>query len=195
VGNGTDVRCWFGLLFCSALVTATAACSVSRSVPGVPTAPPPPTRGQVDVTIALTDSFDVLPNGGCVGRHLNAGVRNRATVEVRGMTDHGPSNLQHVTTAIMVTHYVDDVFYLNADGSPRPYDDGKYCVAHFTFVPVKPDAQGYDVHSQTVPSGESGFGQTLESYWSDVRGGRGYGSFHFVVQTCTDTDAPPERRC
>ena len=195
VENETGVRRWVTLLLCSALVAVSTACSVSRSVGGIPIAPPPPTHGQVDVTMALTDSFDVLPHGKCAGRHLNEGMRDGATVEIRGMSDHRRYSLRHVSTATMSTHYVDDVFYLNADGSSRPYDDGKYCVAHFTFVPGTPDVQGYEIELPTMSSGVSKPTQPLESFWSDVRGGRGYGSFHLVVQTCPDANDPPEQPC
>jgi hypothetical protein len=164
-----------------------AGCTVSRVVAGTPTAPPPPTHGCVEVTLALMDSFDAATVPKCAGRRHNDGVHDGAVAEVRGMSDHRRFSLQHVTTATVSTSYVENDFNQSHDG------DGKYCVARFTFVPPKPDPKGYRIAfpASTTPGPDN----ELWSFYSGVRGGRGYGSFHPWAQTCPDFDAPPERLC
>lgn len=171
MGRTTTVRPWATPLLCGALIVTTAACSEPRSSAGSPTAPPMPTHGQVDVTMAFTDSFNVLSDGTRAGRHLNDGVRDGATVEVYGM-----SHPEQVAAANMSTHYVYDLSYRNRDGGLRPNDDGKYCVARFTFVPPAPDLQGYVLQFPNNSYGAPGVQYQRESFWSDVIGGRGYGS-------------------
>jgi hypothetical protein len=164
-------------------------CSVSRVIAGTPTAPPPPTHGQVEVTLALMDSFDVVAVGKCAGRRHNDGIHDGAVAEVRGMSDRRRVDFQQVTTATVSTSYVQNDFDQSYDG------DGAYCVARFTFVPPKPDPVGYRIRFPPSSKGAPGFGTLLWSFYSDVRGGRGFGSFHQWVQSCPGSDAPPERTC
>ena len=181
MGNGRSKR--LGLLLCVVLSIVTG-CSVDRAVAGRATIPPLPPHGTVNVTMALTDSFDVLPDGKCAGRDVNGEVRDGASVDIAGMSFEGKGwSKSLVGKATISTSYDPDDF------SRRPEDDGKYCLAHFAFVPTKPDPQGYNFW---MPSG---FMMPQDSFRSVPPGGRGYGDFAFVVQTCTDMDAPPERTC
>jgi hypothetical protein len=70
---------------------------------GTPTAPPPPTHGHVEVTLALRDSFDVVTAAKCAGRRNNDGIHDGAIAEVRGISDHRRFSLQHATTATIST--------------------------------------------------------------------------------------------
>jgi hypothetical protein len=107
-----------------------AGCSVSRVIAGTPIAPPPPTHAQVEVSLALMDSFDVVSVAKCAGRRNNDGIYEGAIAEVRGMSDHRRFSLQQVTTATISTAYVQNDSDQSVDG------DGTYCLARFTFVPL-----------------------------------------------------------
>ncbi|UNB52987.1 hypothetical protein [Mycolicibacterium sp. YH-1] len=175
------------VLLCGAFIASMTGCTVARVVAGAPTSPPPPTHGHVEVTLALMDSFDVVTAAKCAGRRDNDGVHEGAIAEVRGLSDRRRFSLQQVTSATVSTSYVQNDFDQSVDG------DGKYCLARFSFVPPKPDPRGYRI---TFPASKApGPDTELWSFYSDVRGGRGYGSFHLWAQTCPDFDAPPERLC
>lgn len=187
VATARWVRGSAAVLLCGGLMASMAGCTVFRVVAGTPTAPPPPTHGHVEVALALMDSFDVVTVAKCAGRRNNDGIQEGAIAEVRGMSDHRRFSLQHVTTATVSTSYVDNDFNQSYDG------DGKYCLARFNFVPPTPDPKGYRI--KFPASKVTGPDTELWSFYSDVRGGRGYGSFHLWAQTCPDPDAPPERLC
>jgi hypothetical protein len=184
-GLGREIA---SLVLCVCIVGSTAACSGTRVVGGRPTAPPAPMSGNVDVTIALSDSFDVLPGGKCAGRHLNQGVRDGASIKVFGLTDNKPDSPFTPATA--------SATYDENDFTRRPDDDGKFCLVHFTFVPHKPDLAGYFIEFP-LGKGQRGTAYTtyFYSFWSDPIGGRGYGVFQLAEWTCADRDASPERRC
>src|SRR3712207_3802377 len=59
--------------------------------PSQPISPPAVTTidNTVSVTIALADSFDVLPGGKCAGRSDNSGMRDGARAQLRGDTAGG----------------------------------------------------------------------------------------------------------
>jgi hypothetical protein len=109
-------------------------------------------------------------------------------IKVFGLTDR-KADSPFVTATATATYDQDDF-------TRRPGDDGKYCLVQFTFVPSKPDLEGYSIEIP-LARGQKGPPYTayLDSFWSDPIGGRGYGVFHLVASTCPDDDAPPERRC
>ena len=79
----------------------------------------------VSVTMALADSFDVLPNGKCAGRSVNIGVSDGARAQLRGDTDGG--SVWSVATARIERR------------PPLTDDDGLYCVVKVVFAPTRPD--------------------------------------------------------
>jgi hypothetical protein len=161
-----------------ALSALAAGCSPARSVAGYPTPEPSPAFVSIDATMALTDSFDILPDGKCAGRNVFRGVGNGAVVEARGASGFGP----FVTTTVTTN-------YERNNPRRRPGgDDGRYCVVTFRFGPIKPDIEGYWVQFPLGPGRGYGFMTTLT-------GGLGYGPYDTVIQTCADYDAPPERLC
>jgi hypothetical protein len=154
------------------LAAVMPACSTQ--VAGSPSTVTETYSGPIDVVIALTDSFDVLPNGTCSGRYVFRGVADGAQVETRGEHD-----FNFVTTKVATRYVVDDY-------TRRPEDDGKYCVVSFRFVPHPADGDGYQLQFP-LPTGGYGFSTPFKP--------NGLGKVDIAIQSCADNDAPPERRC
>ena len=167
----------------SMLSLVLAGCTLGSTVEGRPTIGPLPEHGHVDVTLALTDSFDVHTDGTCAGRHVFRGVANGASVEIRG------ENSSTFVNTTVLTRYQRDAT------RKAPYDDGQFCIVKFTFVPVKPDPAGYFIEFPLGPQLGYGFMITLMGESMTPPFGRGYGTYDTTIQTCTDYDAPPERPC
>ncbi|GAB5895397.1 hypothetical protein [Mycolicibacterium mageritense] len=158
-------RLWTAVI----IAAAAALTGCASQVAGNATAPRP-YAGPVSVEFAYTDSFDVLSGGKCQGRGINGSIRQGAVVEVISWTGSGAR-----TTATIDVQYEE-----NSDR--RPEDDGRFCVARFSFVtPEPPSLSGYTVRSDTriLPS----VGPPVEP------------TTKVVVQSCTDMDAPPELPC
>ncbi|ORA26019.1 hypothetical protein [Mycobacterium aquaticum] len=138
-------------------------------IAGTATAPRP-YSGPVDVTFAYTDSFDVLPGGKCRGRGLFAGVRDGAQLDVVSLTGYGAR-----ATATLHVRYEEDP-------ARRQGDDGKFCIARFTFVtPEPPSRVGYVAEHPAgpLPVIGPGVGPTFET----------------VLSACTELNSPPEAPC
>lgn len=157
-------RSW-SVLAAAAVVTLAGCAS---TVAGTPT-PPPVYTGPVHAEFAYTDSFDVLPNGGCQGRGIFAHVVDGARVTIL------PINGPHVSTSAAAT-----VRYL-FDPARRDGDDGKYCVMTFDFTTPAPALNGY--WAMFLNAGVE------HLYPLDGP------TFTTTVQTCEDPDAPPDRVC
>jgi hypothetical protein len=151
--------------------------------------PPPAVSGvdnTVSVTMALADSFDVLPNGKCAGRSVNSGVSDGARVQLRGDTDGG--SVWSVATVRFERRPP-----LMHHGKPVTEDDGLYCVAKAVFAPTRPDPKssyairfvGGNWH-RFVQVGRAPYGQLDRP---------GYGSANITVMTCRSLLDPPEKDC
>jgi hypothetical protein len=115
MANRNRLRAAASLITVGCLAVGLTGCSSLGVVRGSPTAPPA-YGGTIDVELAFTDSFDVLPDGKCEGREGDVVA----------------------TTA--------SVGYERDTGRRRGvYDDGQYCVAKFTFTPPRPNLTGYVV--------------------------------------------------
>ena len=156
---------------------AAVATGCSAHVTGAPSATTETYSGPIDVELAITDSFDVQqPAGTCSGRAVFRGIADGARVETRGEHDFD------FVTSIVATRYVENDF------TRRPEDDGKFCVVTFRFTPIKADSDGYRMQ---FPLATGGFGFLTPGPFKP----NGLGKVVMTIQTCTDTDAPPDRQC
>lgn len=154
---------------------AVVATGCSAHVTGAPSATTQTYDGPIDAELAITDSFDVQqPTGTCSGRAVFRGIADGARVETRGQHDFD------FVTSTVATRYVENDF------TRRPHDDGKFCVVTFRFTPRKIDGDGYWMQ---FPLATGGYGFLMQFKPN------GLGKVTMTIQTCTDTDAPPDRQC
>jgi hypothetical protein len=173
-----------------------AACSPHPGPTAAGTGPsdtmpvPPPAVSAIDntvsVTMALADSFDVLPNDKCVGRSDNSGMSDGARVQLRGDTDGG--SVWSVATA-----HFERVPQRMYHGKPQMDDDGLYCVVTVVFAPTRPDPKSeYSIKfvggdwRDFVKVGRAPYGQLDRP---------GYGSESTTIVTCGSLLDPPDKDC
>ncbi|AKS34275.1 hypothetical protein AFA91_22920 [Mycolicibacterium goodii] len=138
------------------------------------------------MTLALADSFDVLPDGRCAGRRVNNGMRDGGRVQLRSTTVGGSvwsvasAHIEHIPPPLR-------------HGRPLFEDDGLYCFVKAVFVPQRPDPTStYDLKFEGgnwrggLKLGRAPFGQ---------RDRPGYGSVIATVMTCNSLQDPPEKDC
>ena len=162
-------------LLCGVATWVLSGCMAGVVVAGEPVAPQPYT-GEINVELAYTDSFDVLPAGRCRGRGHSQGVADGAHVTVWPMGGSGPS-----VTTVMSVRYEDDPARRRG-----AHDDGRYCVARFSFITSEASLAGYRAVLDT--SGP------LSPLLVDFTPGPD-GVYTAVMQACTDAHAPPEKPC
>lgn len=185
MANRNRLRAAASLITVGCLAVGVTGCSSLGVVTGSPTAPPA-YGGPIDVELAFTDSFDVLPDGKCEGRDLFGAIVDGARVEIRKWSDRGGSEGDVVATTASVGYERDT-------GRRRGvYDDGQYCVAKFTFTPPRPNLTGYVVWFP--PRGYVN-AHGFDYGWSLSFTPTEEGTYTVVGQTCADHDAPPERTC
>jgi hypothetical protein len=174
-----------------------AACSVghpeSTGTATSATMPVPPpaasgTDNTVSVTMALADSFDVVPDGKCAGRSDNAGMSDGARVQLRGDTDGG--NVWATATADFENK--GPQIYDGVKGHWL-YDDGLYCIVKAVFAPTTPDPKSsYSIKFiggdwlDFVQVGRAPYGQLDRP---------GYGTAQITIQTCRSLLDPPDKDC
>lgn len=188
-------------LLAAPLVCALAACTTN--VPRLPTATlqshlgSPPATSAIDHTVSielrLADSFDVSPNGSCVGRapfdHMGAGLRAQLTGRTTGLGDdtRATAQLENLTV-----------------GQSARFDDGLYCVIRLVFAPAMPDPDGYRLRFPGSQHNEVDLGEPSRGLGPIfVRGEpvdeptvpRGYGRYSSSFQSCPSTLDPPDKDC
>jgi hypothetical protein len=184
--GGATLRLAAGVALLLLVATSTTACTVTGSATAVRQEFVPPDRRHVDVSMWITDNFNILADGTCEGRAVWTGVRNGARVEVRGSMRTG----KVLATASATTRYVHDS---KRDPNPENHDD-QYCLVTFSFVPSNPDGDGYSVRFFQAPRGVPGPFET-PIHVDGPFGGFGYGPVNGIWQSCVDYDAPPHRPC
>jgi hypothetical protein len=152
--------------------------------------PPPSVSGvddTVSVTITLSDSFDILPDGKCAGRSDNSGMSDGARVQLRGDTVGGS------TWAIATARFERHPFMYRGKEVPEA-DDGLYCVLKVVFAPTRPDPKsvysikfvGGDWREHFVRVGRAPYGQLDRP---------GYGFASIGIQLCRSAADPPDTEC
>jgi hypothetical protein len=129
--------------------------------------------GPIDVTVAITDSFDIEPSGTCSGRGTFKGIADGAPVQAHGIT-HGHFNFGTVTTR-----------YEHDDYTRQKEDDGQYCVMTYSFTPDRSDPTGRYLLAMPLPGG--GWGYTTEIKPNSA------GIVDITTSTCTELAAPPQK--
>jgi hypothetical protein len=155
--------------------------------------PPPAVSGvdsTVSVTMAVADSFDVLPDGKCAGRSDNSGIRDGARVQLRGDTVGGS-----VSSIAKVRFQNGPPIIYNGVNGHGLVDDGLYCIINAIFAPTRPDPDGYSIkfvggdwRSGVRPRNKLWMYKTIDRQ-------PGYGSFTETYQTCRSLTDPPNKDC
>jgi hypothetical protein len=172
------IHMWTRFVVAGLAAGSLAGCARVGAVTGSARVGQPLYTGPVEVELAFTDSFDVLPGNKCGGRGLFAGVVDGAEVQIRRSGHPGDDPVMATASTV----YERDTARIRG-----VYDDGQYCVAKLTFITPGPSLEGYEV--QFPPIRNYSMGTSERVIPTDA------GRSTFVIQSCTDYDAPPERAC